>query len=146
MAPTRLGELAGGSAQARELRAGRMQSVGDGGGRPRQQMLAEREQRSSAPRGKRLRPRRDRRVRGAERGAVGEMHRGPHEPPARAARDRLAKQLDVVEATAEGALVERLLRGPGRRSERSRARALELAASGFCYVLGPGRRVALLTR
>ena len=58
-------------------------------------------------------------VHGPKQRTVGEVHGGAGQPPARAARDGLAEQLDVVEREAEDALVQWLLRRPDRRGERA---------------------------
>src|SRR5215217_6409000 len=124
MAPGGLGERASVAAQRLELLAGRMMAVDQHAEWPEAEVLGHRGCHAGEDgRARHERPRE--RVQRAEHRAVRHVKPEPGGRPARAARDELAEQLDVVVARAEHALVERLLGGPGRGGPGSGKRSVQ---------------------
>lgn len=114
--PRLLGEGTPVALERRQILAGGVKSIRERAQRPRREVLGEGEGRTAHGRRERN-GRREICVDGPEQDPVLHVEREAGGIPAVAARDRLAEQLDVIEAAPEGELVERLLDRPDGRGD-----------------------------
>jgi hypothetical protein len=137
VAPGGLGEGTAVAAEHGQLIPGRMNAIGHGHERPENEVLRQAGRRSTHGRGE-GECRRQIGIDGSEQGAILDVPREPHGIPAGTVAQEATEQLDVVVATGEDELVERLLERPHRGGECAAERPPDRADANA------GRQVAQL--